>query len=72
MDTTTRCPHCGAALPEGSLFCYKCGTKIETPTDIPDYSDLIQNSSANVQDKNIPIDELIGQTTVMKIGRAHV
>lgn len=65
MDTTTRCPHCGATLPEGSLFCYKCGTKIETPTDIPDYSDLIQNSSANVQDKNIPIDELIGQTTVM-------
>ena len=34
METTKRCPHCGATLPEGSIYCYKCGTKIETPADV--------------------------------------
>ena len=65
METTKRCPHCGATLPEGSIYCYKCGTKIETPADIPDYSQLVDNTSNNPQDQNIPIDDLLGQTHVI-------
>ena len=65
METTKRCPHCGATLPEGSIYCYKCGTKIETPADIPDYSQLVDNTSTNPQDQNIPIDDLLGQTHVI-------
>ena len=47
METTKRCPHCGATLPEGSIYCYKCGTKIETPADIPDYSPVFRVSHHN-------------------------
>ena len=69
METTKRCPHCGATLPEGSLFCYKCGTKLETPTTdtIPDYSKILNNQTTptSAQDENIPIDDLLGQTHVI-------
>lgn len=69
METTKRCPHCGATLPEGSLFCYKCGTKLETPTTdtTTDYSEILNDQKAptSAQDENIPIDELLGQTHVI-------
>ena len=68
METTKRCPHCGATLPEGSLYCFKCGTKLETFDDSDiNYSQFTDhtNSSVDPQDQNIPIDDLLGQTHVI-------
>lgn len=29
-----KCSHCGAEIPEGALFCRKCGTRVESKRDI--------------------------------------
>lgn len=68
METTKRCPHCGATLPEGSLYCFKCGTKLEILDDSDiNYSQFANdaNTSVDPQDQNIPIDDLLGQTHVI-------
>ncbi len=68
METTNRCPHCGATLPEGSLYCFKCGTKLEILDDSDiNYSQFTDHTNASVdpQDQNIPIDDLLGQTHVI-------
>lgn len=68
METTKRCPHCGATLPEGSLYCFKCGTKLEILDDSDiNYSQFANNANTSVdpQDQNIPIDDLLGQTHVI-------
>lgn len=41
----TKCPHCGAEIPAGSVFCNICGTKADTGVEIPkaENNDSISN-----------------------------
>lgn len=72
METNLRCPHCGATLPEGSVFCFKCGSKLNTEDfDLSSLQEPVTTpvepteSDTELQDQNIPIDDLLGQTHVI-------
>lgn len=49
-----RCPKCGAELPEGSLYCEKCGEDIHIVPDYDPSTELLIKPELDVKEKPIP------------------
>ncbi len=58
------CPHCGANLPDGAVFCMKCGTRVQNAPNTPNVAQNVQNAPAAnqgaEQPKVIPVDNSSG------------
>ncbi len=72
------CKNCGTKIPDGSVFCMKCGADLnDAQTSIEDFTVPIQNESQTTREKctkcgSRNLQALTGDTTIFKTSESNL
>lgn len=71
------CPHCGATVPEGAVYCGNCGATLNSPTTSTSSSTQSQTSTAWSKDASggdmqMRLEKALKRTEMLSYGAAGV
>ena len=59
-----KCPSCGSSMPDGSLFCQKCGSRLQQNVPVQAHQNLPVNSSSAISSVLAQLERVLGKSDV--------